>query len=421
MEEERDDPSVQAEPSTELPDNRGVMTDLILLVGSNPLPNYLSACALRPSRVALVYTDETREAKDQLRRRLECALGKGVTFEEPFVEDATCATTVRRVLDSLLSDYGDRNVLLNYTGGTKVMAAHARLAFCSSKGRWEDASYLDEGDVHHEARLRFDDGNSKPLSYYREIPLKLGTVLALHGITHRPRAPRDPAPTTDDAREILCKVLADPSLARALHCERERLQGFRNPNNARSEPFQANRHGLTLSLPEFPTSEQLAQLENANERKSWYRQWYAFIGGGWLEEWLGAQIQELDLASAQEITVGVNAYRGKKKAQLEVDVVVVRGHRSYFVSCTTDTSKHLCKSKLFEVAVRSRQLGGDLARAALVCLADDSTVSALQTDVDDVWGASNTTRVFGLSDVRAWSDCEGKQPNRYSLKAWMES
>lgn len=395
-------------------------TQLVLLVGSNPLPNYLAACALRPSCVALVYTEETKDAKDRLQRELARALGEDVTLDEPFVEDASCATTVRRALDALVSSNGDRDVLLNYTGGTKVMAAHARLAF-SSRGRPEDASYLDEGDVHREARLRFDDGNSKPLSDYLELPLKLGTVLALHGITHKPREARNPAPTTDDAREVLCKVLADPPLAAALYCERKRLQELGNSNKATSEPFRADRYGLSLSLPEFPKSEQLSQLANRREKESWFEQWYKFIGGEWLEEWLGAQIRALELAPTPEITVGVNAYRGEKQAQLEVDVAVVRGHRSYFVSCTTDASKHMCKSKLFEVAVRSRQLGGDLARACLVCLADDRTISALRADVDDVWGASNTTRVFGLSDVRAWSDCDGTQPNRHSLKAWLES
>jgi hypothetical protein len=301
------------------------------------------------------------------------------------------------------------------------MAAHARLAFSSCGGSPEHASYLDEGDVHRQARLRLDDGNSKPLSDYPAIPLTLATVLALHGITHKPRKARTPAPTTDDAREILWKVLADPPLAAALYCERERLQEIGNPKKATSEPFRADRYGLTLSLPEFPTGEQLSRLGNGKEEESWFEQWYKFIGGEWLEEWLGAQIRALDLAPAPEITVGVNAHRGEKQAQLEVDVAVVRGCRSYFVSCTTDASKHICKSKLFEVAVRSRQLGGDLARAAVVCLADDRTVSALQADVDDVWGASNTTRVFGISDVRAWSDCESKRPNRYSLKTWLES
>lgn len=394
---------------------------LVLLVGSNPLPNYLAACALWPSRVALVYTEETRDAKDRLRRELERALGKVVKeFDELFVDDATCATTVRRVLDPFMRSEDGGEVLLNYTGGTKVMAAHARLAFYEAKRKAEHASYLDEGGPDREARLRFDDGNSKSLSDYGEIPLTLATLFALHGITHKPSVPKTPAPTGEDARGILCKVLADPPLAAALYCERKRLQELGNPNKATSEPFRAERCGLTLTLPEFPTSEQLSSLGKTEEKKSWFEQWYKFIGGEWLEEWLGAQIRALALAPPPEITVGVNAYRGEKQAQLEVDVGVVRGFRSYFVSCTTDASKPVCKSKLFEVAVRSRQLGGDLARAALVCLADDRTVSALQADVDDVWGASNTTRVFGISDVRAWSDC-GKQPNRYSLKQWLES
>lgn len=402
-------------------------TQLVLLVGSNPLPNYLSACALRPSRVALVYTEETKGAKDRLRRELARALGEGVAFEEAFVVDATCATTVRRVLDPLMSKDGGREVLLNYTGGTKVMSAHARLAFCEAKGKQEYASYLDEGGKDksgqdHQPRLRFDDNSSKALSKFADIPLTLSTVLALHNIRHNSREAKNPAPTINDAREILCKVLQDGTLASKLYDERKRFETELNGKLAEAvkAPFCAEGN-LNLSLPKFPTNEQLSKFANKQEKESWFKQWYKFIGGEWLEEWLGEQIRALELVPTPEITVGVNAYRGKESAQLEIDVAVVRGHRSYFVSCTTDASKHICKSKLFEVAVRSRQLGGDLARAALVCLADKRTVSALQADVDDVWGASNMTKVFGLPDVCTWSDCDGKEPNRHSLKAWLES
>ncbi len=407
------------------------MTDgqfLILLVGSNPLPNYLAACALRPGRVALVYTEETKEAKVRLKRELKAKLGESVVLEEPFIDDATCHTTVRRVLDPLIRAEDGRDVLLNYTGGTKVMAAHARMAFTEVHRRPEHASYLDEGGrdksgLDHQPRLRFDNNTSQALSGYSDVGLDLKTLLALHGITHKPREPKAPAPTSDDAREILCKVLAHPPLAAALYCERERLEDreYSNPSTATAAPFVAERYGLRLSLPAFPTDALLNGLASRRDRESWFKQWYKFIGGEWLEEWLGEQIRALGLVPTPEITVGVNAYRGEKKAQLEVDVAVVRGHRSYFVSCTTDISKPICKSKLFEVAVRSRQLGGDLARAALVCHADDRTVSALQEDVDDVWGASNTTKVFGLSDIRAWSDCDGKQSNPDWLRAWLES
>lgn len=152
-----------------------------------------------------------------------------------------------------------------------------------------------------------------------------------------------------------------------------------------------------------------------------FEHWYAFIGGEWLEEWLGHAIKDLELTPNPEIVVGVNALRGNEKANLEVDIAVVRAHRSYFISCTTDTTKHICKSKLFEVAIRSRQLGGDLARAALVCLADDDTVGALRRDIDNVWGATNTTRVFGLSDIKSWSGHAGADANTTALRIWLES
>jgi Card1-like, endonuclease domain len=400
---------------------------LILLVGANPLPNYLAACALQPARIALVYTKQTTDAKDRLKRELRQALGQAVGFvdPDPFVEDATCATTIRRVIEGLLAahcrkDDASGQVLLNYTGGTKVMAVHARMAFQTKLRDPGLASYLDEGVQGQQPRLRFDDGTSRLLSEYR-ISLSLETILALHGITHKPRTPKPPAPTSTDVREILRRVLEDPTLAKTLYDERRRLERMKNASHAIEEPFRAEQHGLSLSLPEIPTEVVLSGLGNREERKAWYRQWCGFIGGEWLEEWVGEQTRRLALRPEPEVTVGVNARRGSREAQLELDVAVVRGQRSYFIACTTDTTRGLCKSKLFEVAVRSRHLGGDLARAALVCLADDEVTAELQEHIADVWGASNTPRVFGLADVREWSDAGDKQPNRYSLETWLES
>ena len=69
-------------------------TLLILLVGSNPLPNYLSACALRPSRLALVYTEQTKDGKQRLQMKLKEVLGKDLNYNDALVEDATDATAV---------------------------------------------------------------------------------------------------------------------------------------------------------------------------------------------------------------------------------------------------------------------------------------------------------------------------------------
>ena len=399
---------------------------LILLVGSNPLPNFLSACALRPRRVALLHTPETADAKERLKSQLKSALDDEITFVEPdpCVQDAFCARTVRRALDPLLRRRDDSEkaepVWLNYTGGTKVMAAHARMAFSQCGGKQEQASYLDEGGEGREPRLRFDDGNSKPLSDLPAVGVTVETILALHGRRPEERKATNPAPSHEDAGSILCKVLQDLPLAAALYCEYQRLKQ-ESPNNAVAAPFRSDRYRLDLSLDVFPTHAQLNGFGKSQERKSWYRQWYDFIGGQWLEMWVGKQIEDMKLEPRRKVAVGVKAYRGEKKYQMEIDLAVVGRYRTHFISCTTDTTKGLCKSKLFEVAVRSRQLGGDLARAALVCLADNRIANELQADIDDVWGATNTTRAFGLSDVRAWAQCGDTAANRSSLKTWLES
>jgi len=142
---------------------------LILLVGSNPLPNYLSALALGPAEIALVYTRETEIAKDLLKSELRRALGDTFNFVDAFVQDATCATTVRRTIDSLLAEGNQEiSVWLNYTGGTKVMAAHTRMACAESGGKSARSTYLDEGGKDVAPRLRYDDGCSRKLAELRD-------------------------------------------------------------------------------------------------------------------------------------------------------------------------------------------------------------------------------------------------------------
>ena len=115
--------------------------------------------------------------------------------------------------------------------------------------------------------------------------------------------------------------------------------------------------------------------------------------------------------------------------QSEIDVALVRNYRSYFISCTTAADKATCKQKLFEIAVRSRQLAGDLARPALVCLADGGTLSELRAEVGDEPSPTGAFRVrglmsvhvFGLEDLRTWAGWQGAPPNLESLKKWLES
>jgi len=322
---------------------------LLLLVGSNPLPNYLAAIVLEPREVVLLYSPETVPQRDCLREALQ-ARSPAPAVSVVSVEDATDARQVRDACASLTVDH------LHYSGGTKTMAAHARQAI---EIRDDQASYLDE----RHGRLRFDDQVDVYLDRL-QLALTLDTVLTLHGLK---RIGQPAAISPEKAQRIAADVLHNPKAAH------ERYEG----------------------------------------------------DGGWLEQWTANQIR-----SATGLTPETNVHcertpqPGMPRAQLEVDVALLKGHRMYVISCTTSRNRAVCKGKLFEVAVRARHLGGDLARSALVCLLDGSDaagdyVEQLRSHIASVWDAPNQPEVFGLRDLREWVGIDGAA-DLTTLREWLD-
>lgn len=388
---------------------------LILLVGSNPLPNYLAAMALKPTRIHFVYSSETEKPKDRLRDAIVADLKPGANMESDIrVSDASDASDVAGKVAGLMSEGADR-VHLHYTGGTKVMSAHALHAFYKNDGRKPNASYLDEANV----RLRFDDGRTSSLLDCG-IPLSLERLLDLHGIVQKPRPHVDGGPTQSDIATIATAVLKDPALAKTFYDKSDRLKKLKDkPSKAHADPFDPAKYSIAFSVAKVP--------ETDDWSKERFKTWWRFLGGDWLEEWVAQCVGDIEIAgiSASQVVAGINCIRLETGREFEVDAVAIRGQRSYFISCTTDQTLGLCKSKAFEIAARSRQMGGDLSRSALICLlhGDDSKgkfVDQLRDDVADVWGATNTTRIFGLEDVRTWAGHYGS-PNLDGLKEWLAS
>src|SRR5438105_3175965 len=92
--------------------------DLILLVGSNPLPNYIAVALLRPKRVHLVYSPQVGPVYQRLKQCIEAA-PLAIPTTGTTMADATDARMIRKVAQSLPQGAG-----LHYTGGTKTMATH---------------------------------------------------------------------------------------------------------------------------------------------------------------------------------------------------------------------------------------------------------------------------------------------------------
>ncbi|GIX46053.1 MAG: hypothetical protein KatS3mg131_0264 [Candidatus Tectimicrobiota bacterium] len=319
------------------------------------------------------------------------------------IADATDVRKIRDACSTLRVDH------LHYSGGTKPMAAHALQAcgLCDSQ-----LSYLDE----RKGLLRFDDGYDIQLDR-EDLGLTLELLLKLHGI-ERVVSDGDSSgtPTEHDATAVARYVLNRPEAADELRTALRPNDRRRNITQARRDPWRPPPE-LSLTVSVVPDHDW------TNDR---YKKWDAFLCGGWLERWIAALIRTCLDGAPGVVDVGVHCKRARPSpAEFEIDVAVVRRHRLYVVSCTTDRKKALCKSKLFEVSMRARQMGGDLARSALACLVDRGDekgpfVEQLRADIASIWDAPNIPRVFGLADLREWAGVSG-DVNLSTLKEWLDS
>lgn len=386
---------------------------LYLLVGSNPLPNFLAAIILKPDSICLFYTPETAPVKERLKRAFLYRESGWKLNEQP-INDATDPISIRTSFSEITKE-----THLHYTGGTKPMAAHAWMAFHDAGGTNDRASYLDE----KKGILRFDDDNIDPIDLSKEeLGLTIYEILGLHGINVRSigseKKITPDLPAINHAEIIASKVLSDPKLAGILYKNVSDMSD--SISKAKLKPFNISQYIPDLGMNTFPP-------ENLNGDK--YKTWYNFIRGCWLEYWFGELVKSIAADGAVSIDVQCERDDDTERA-FQIDVALVRGHRLYVISCTTEAEDiNICKSKLFEVAIRARQLGGDLARAAIVSLLhgkinykkhDVLKIDLLKGDIAEIWDSPNEIKAYGLDDVRAWFGVDAN-PKLDNLKKWLES
>lgn len=110
---------------------------LILLVGTNPIPNYISAFGLanEGARIFLVHTNTDRYGfigTDKIAENIK----KLINIKRPDIDvtlvrceksGGTIADTIENIIEAIKKDAKNehKSVHLNYTGGTKAMAAQA--------------------------------------------------------------------------------------------------------------------------------------------------------------------------------------------------------------------------------------------------------------------------------------------------------
>lgn len=377
---------------------------LLLLVGSNPVPNAVAGKLLvKPGgAITLICSEDSLEVAQRLKSWLQNDVIKVREPNDSKVDPAdphSIFKGVRKTLDGVNA----QSVGLNYTGGTKAMSVHAYRAveqWCKARSVQPKFSYLDARTL----KMVFDpedpESGQRPYKKYvgDALQIKLKQLMSFHNWKPHSQEPSQ-EPTFPDTANLLKALL---SKEERLYQWKEWVNNFRveNLDNPAAWPICKV---LTCLQQERKSSESTL---SGQEMRHW-------IQGKWLEDVvLSTLINCSETQSLHEYLKNVETDEPK----FELDVVAMRGYQLFAFSCSAKSRskakdeiyKHKAelKQKLFEVFIRARQLGGDEARVALVCLYEDPC--GLRAEMKREVDPEERIQVFGYTHL---ADIEGHIQN----------
>jgi hypothetical protein len=369
--------------------------NLMLLMGTNPLPNYVAARLLARSdtKLHLVVTHEVRQAG----KTLLDLLGRDPEDEELYLEVPSSDPDVifERVQKRVSNTPGSWG--LHYTGGKKSMVTHAYRAVEAvlttprEKGTY---SYLDADTLEMVIESPRYPAVQRPKAH-KEVDVSIEQLLKMYG---RPlSAPPETEPYQPEACKKIVNYCQDKVQREAWSCWAAALR--RNGKNLTNQ--QARQVDIPDSLQPVLGGKTIADLEATWQPQKKAEQIGEWLHGKWLEHYVLAEINSLP-KDLHLNDVGCSI-KPRSIAHFEVDIVVMQGYRMFAISATTDIDG-LNKLKLMEITVRAQQMGGDEARVALVTFKDQT--EGLQNQVREVWGDHHRSRirVFGLNQLPNLAD-----------------
>ncbi|MEZ4622961.1 MAG: DUF1887 family CARF protein [Caldilineaceae bacterium] len=272
---------------------------LLLLVGANPLPNYVAARLLtKPgSTIHLLHTQVTGESADSLQKVIK-EHQKKVTFELWQVDPADSTQIQSKVKEIVQTIQRSESVGLNYTGGTKTMAVHTYRVLEQTK-QPIIFSYLDAQTL----TLRFDGiggEQTRSIDVGKVCTVNLNELAQLHGFAGFSHTPEQV--TNNNLTEDILAALVE------IHLTQEGYEQWREYGGTAYvdlpdlhtwpviTPFMT---AIEQHLGINATAEQVAGAMGRFPQLVSYSKWF---NGTWLEEYVLRQLATLPA------NVGINSY-----------------------------------------------------------------------------------------------------------------
>lgn len=395
---------------------------LVLLVGTNPLPNFVVADyflkeikSLR--HIWLVHSEKTSDqagTKEQA-ERLERAIKKRFKtheclhfqLEKVAISDVGVAQSIRNAVKNRIKDING-DIHLNYTGGTKTMSTHV---YSSLEQLFHDtftSSYLDA----RTCRLASDDGNILAKDLRKKTSVDFIEMITLHGF-ERKNKPSDFV--FNAALKTFQKLINEDKVSgfyEAYHrCIFEKKNGdlVKKPSELDTQKINSFHpdkefQEIIQSMPEpyhlFNADGNYRPIDNKHFEAA-----LKFLDGMWLEYHVLDVIQKAGASSRIKVDQNWEIFKPEWKSrdlEFQIDVLLIDGYQLTGISCTTASKKSLCKGKGFEIIHRARQIGGDEAKAVLVTRLSPDNANSLEEDLMVHTGATQgNILVLGEKD---WKD-----------------
>ena len=418
---------------------------VFVLVGGNPLPNYVAGRLLlqQGGTLHLVHSPETADIAIRIAKHFDRHLRHEV-------ENPANDRDVEQVLRAALKTITGNAIALNYTGGTKAMAVHAHRTISGVLAKQRQQGIFTYLDAQTLSLRRDETAEAYPVQF--AVKPAISTLLELHGIELK-RPARD-TPRREKLNQALAEAHAtqDGQNAYEAWCQRH----LRCPKNRKTEkqarsainevlrlsratpaevPYVQMLMTLRASLccqgelvkkcsrfprnpipfPTDPSLRDVAQamrktfginedsfdpqvlIDNPRVGLRSINDLTHYLDGDWVEHLaLAAFIANEDSCHLHDYAMSLDTT--EQPYNFEFDVAAMQGYQLYAVSCTRSNQRHICKSKLFEAYVRAAQLGGDEAKVGLICC--DRAPGILEDQVTEVWRAQKgRIRVFGPQDM----------------------
>jgi hypothetical protein len=381
---------------------------LFVLVGGNPVPNWVAArLLLKPGgRLYLVHTAGAHGTAGYADR-----LGRALRLVPPpvpvLLKSESDAAGIYAAVQEKVMGLKHGQVGLNYTGGTKAMSVHAYRALedCLPKGLPAPIfSYLEA----RKFAMMIHAGSGLPVKEYevrlvQDCALDIGTLYSLHE-QYRTNKRRN-TPHAAECTPLMLEVYLHPA---GFGIWKQWVQDKLRLN---WKEFKSNSELNSVTLPADPSIRPLADRLAArsgglaptlgNLYKPWgfatLKDFAKWLDGEWLEDYV------LERLIALESACDLNDYAAGLKVTVrgrtfEIDALAVRGFQLFYLSCYSGDHYQHSKVKLFEAAMHAQQLGGEEARVALVTL--HSAASNLEFEVREAMDNPQSVRVFGRNELK---------------------